>query len=64
MPAERGCRWPQATTARIGRIASVAFAPDQADAFYLASDKGLWFTGNAGKTIDQAADRRRGAEIG
>ncbi len=50
----------QATTARIGKVTGAAFAPDQPDTFYLASDRGLWFANNAGKAIEQTADRRRG----
>ena len=46
---------------RLGRITHVAYRPDRAETFYLAtSDRGVWVTEDAGKTFRQIGSKRLG----
>lgn len=61
---DAGATWnalAEASAERIGLARSVAFSPDEADTFFVATDRrGVWVTRDAGKTFKQAGSKATG----
>jgi hypothetical protein len=60
---DSGRNWtslPEGAPDKIGLIASIAFAPNRADLFYLGGDRGVFVTDDAGKTFRQLGSKAMG----
>ena len=60
---DSGTNWKpleQATTARMGQVHAIAFAPAHPDTFFAGTDRGVWFSTDAGKSWKQIGTRQQG----